>query len=238
MRLARGLGPRWDEVNARHIHLICAVIAKAGGTIVRTEGDAIFAVFPEAIAAVAAAADAQRALTAEPWPEDGTDPRPDGTPHRRGASVRRRLRRLRCQSRGACRRSRPRRPGRAVGDDRDPCRGRPARRHGAARSRPAHPARRPARRAAPPARHRRTGVGLPATSDRRRPIRQPARSAHVVPGPRPRARGARRAPGGGPARDADGTRRHRQVEPRHRGGARRSPRLPGRRVVHQPRRNR
>ena len=50
-------GPGWDAVNARHISLIRTVVVGNGGTIVRTEGDAIFAVFPEAVAAVTAAAD-------------------------------------------------------------------------------------------------------------------------------------------------------------------------------------
>ena len=70
MRHARALGPGWDAVNARHIGLIRTIVVRNGGTIVRTEGDAIFAVFPEAISAVASAADAQRALTAEAWPGD------------------------------------------------------------------------------------------------------------------------------------------------------------------------
>ena len=41
-----------------------------GGIVVKTEGDSFFAVFPTAPGAVAAAADAQRALEAEAWPED------------------------------------------------------------------------------------------------------------------------------------------------------------------------
>ena len=89
MRLVRSLGPRWDEINERHIAVISAAVAGAGGIVVRTEGDAVFAAFPEAIAAVAAAADAQRALAAEPWPPDADDPGPDGPPHRRGAPGRR-----------------------------------------------------------------------------------------------------------------------------------------------------
>ena len=40
-----------------------------GGVVIRTEGDATFAAFPEAIAAVAAAAEAQKALTGEVWPD-------------------------------------------------------------------------------------------------------------------------------------------------------------------------
>src|SRR6478672_1758882 len=70
MRHVRALGGAWDEVNARHIELIRRSIASGGGTIVRTEGDAVLAVFPEAVAAISAAADAQRALTGETWPGD------------------------------------------------------------------------------------------------------------------------------------------------------------------------
>src|SRR4051812_18149707 len=70
MRHARALGSDWDAVNARHVEMIRDRIAGNGGTIVRTEGDAIFAVFPEAVMAVTAAVDAQRAMAAEAWPGD------------------------------------------------------------------------------------------------------------------------------------------------------------------------
>jgi predicted ATPase/class 3 adenylate cyclase len=69
MGLVRALGPRWDAVNDRHLGLIRAAIDEAGGTVVRTEGDAVFAVFPEAVAAVSATVDAQRALAGEAWPD-------------------------------------------------------------------------------------------------------------------------------------------------------------------------
>ena len=54
--------------------------------MIRTEGDATFAAFPEAIAAVAAAAEAQKGLTGEVWPDgvairvrmDSTAARPIG----------------------------------------------------------------------------------------------------------------------------------------------------------------
>jgi predicted ATPase/class 3 adenylate cyclase len=71
MALARALGPRWDELNRRHLELIGRAVDDHGGTVIRTEGDALFAAFPEAIAAVAAAADAQRAVTRGAWPDDG-----------------------------------------------------------------------------------------------------------------------------------------------------------------------
>ena len=70
MALARELGARWDKVNATHLGLIRAAVDAHGGAIVRTEGDACFAVFPEAGVAVRAAVDAQRALSAHPWPDD------------------------------------------------------------------------------------------------------------------------------------------------------------------------
>lgn len=69
---ARELGLRWDTVNDEHLRLVRSAVDAAGGVVVRTEGDAVFAAFPEARAAVAAAIDAQRALSAHPWP-DGRD---------------------------------------------------------------------------------------------------------------------------------------------------------------------
>ena len=68
MGLARTLGTAWDEIVQRHLELIGAAVAAHGGTVIRTEGDAVFAGFPEAIAAVAAAVEIQRALAAETWP--------------------------------------------------------------------------------------------------------------------------------------------------------------------------
>ena len=72
MGLTRDLGPAWDAINVTHLGIIRRAVADHGGIVVRTEGDAVFAVFPEARAAVAAAIDAQRALAAHEWP-DGLD---------------------------------------------------------------------------------------------------------------------------------------------------------------------
>ena len=47
MRLVRELGTAWDDVNAAHIELIRRAVSERGGMVVRTEGDATFAVFPE-----------------------------------------------------------------------------------------------------------------------------------------------------------------------------------------------
>jgi predicted ATPase/class 3 adenylate cyclase len=70
MALARTVGGRWDAINAAHIELIRAAVTAHGGVCVKTEGDAVFGVFPEAGAAVAAAVEAQRSLAAHPWPDD------------------------------------------------------------------------------------------------------------------------------------------------------------------------
>ena len=61
MRLVRALGSRWDEINAIHLGLIRSAVEDHGGVVVRTEGDALFAAFPEARAATEAAVAAQRA---------------------------------------------------------------------------------------------------------------------------------------------------------------------------------
>lgn len=67
---ARALGSAWDAVNAEHHALLRDAIGARDGTVVRTEGDAVFAVFPEAATAVGAAVAAQQALTARPWPTE------------------------------------------------------------------------------------------------------------------------------------------------------------------------
>jgi predicted ATPase/class 3 adenylate cyclase len=70
MGLARRLGDAWDELNERHLAIIRRAIEAHGGRVVRTEGDAVFGVFPEAGAAVSAAVESQRGLATEAWPED------------------------------------------------------------------------------------------------------------------------------------------------------------------------
>jgi predicted ATPase/class 3 adenylate cyclase len=71
MKLVRALGSAWDDVNAVHLGIIRDAVEKHGGVAVRTEGDALFAAFPEAGAAIYAAIDAQRALRDHAWPVDG-----------------------------------------------------------------------------------------------------------------------------------------------------------------------
>ena len=56
MDLLRALGDGWDELNTTHLQIIREAVDQHGGVTVRTEGDALFAAFPEAGAAVRAAA--------------------------------------------------------------------------------------------------------------------------------------------------------------------------------------
>ena len=67
-RTERAVGsPVWAEVVGRHDALMRRAIEGHAGSVVKTEGDAFFAAFPDAAKAVAAAADAQRALANESW---------------------------------------------------------------------------------------------------------------------------------------------------------------------------
>jgi predicted ATPase/class 3 adenylate cyclase len=71
--LAQALGPeRYGAVLERHRALLRAAFEASGGTEVGTEGDSFFVVFDRPVAAVGAAADAQRRLAAEPWPDEAT----------------------------------------------------------------------------------------------------------------------------------------------------------------------
>jgi predicted ATPase/class 3 adenylate cyclase len=68
-RLVETLGiGAWSPLLDRHRAIIREALAAHGGVEIQTEGDAFFAVFDRAPEAIAAAADAQRALVAEPWP--------------------------------------------------------------------------------------------------------------------------------------------------------------------------
>jgi predicted ATPase/class 3 adenylate cyclase len=62
---------RWEALLARHRELIRAAIAAHDGVEDKTEGDGFLVVFERTADAVAATVDAQRALAAEPWAEDG-----------------------------------------------------------------------------------------------------------------------------------------------------------------------
>jgi predicted ATPase/class 3 adenylate cyclase len=68
-RLVRELGPRWQEVLEAHNRLVREAILGAGGIDVRTEGDAVFAVFESAAAAVSATTAVQRKIASGSLPE-------------------------------------------------------------------------------------------------------------------------------------------------------------------------
>jgi predicted ATPase/class 3 adenylate cyclase len=68
-RLARQLGGRWHDVVEEHNRLLRLAIRDAGGLELRTEGDAFFAVFTSALAAVAAATTAQQTIAEDSWPQ-------------------------------------------------------------------------------------------------------------------------------------------------------------------------
>jgi predicted ATPase/class 3 adenylate cyclase len=71
MALARALGSGWDALNASQMAIIRSAILANQGITVRSEGDAIFAVFREALPAALAAIDIQRRIAAHEWPDDG-----------------------------------------------------------------------------------------------------------------------------------------------------------------------
>lgn len=70
--LIQRLGDEFRRALAEHDRLLRRAIADHDGVEVNTEGDAFFAVFAEASAAVKAAIAAQRALAGTDWPVDGT----------------------------------------------------------------------------------------------------------------------------------------------------------------------
>jgi class 3 adenylate cyclase len=67
-RLLKELGDGWGDVIGEHNRLLREAFSAAGGGEVDRQGDAFFAVFPRATGALAAAAQAQRALAAHEWP--------------------------------------------------------------------------------------------------------------------------------------------------------------------------
>lgn len=67
-KLLQRLQGEAEEAFALHHDLLRGAIEGSGGTVVRTEGDAFFAAFSDAPAAVGAAVEAQRALGGQQWP--------------------------------------------------------------------------------------------------------------------------------------------------------------------------
>jgi class 3 adenylate cyclase len=70
-RLLQGLGDRYPDVLENHHRLLREAFAGGGGTVLGTEGDSFFVVFPTAPQGLAAAVDAQRRLAGQAWPEKG-----------------------------------------------------------------------------------------------------------------------------------------------------------------------
>jgi predicted ATPase/class 3 adenylate cyclase len=69
-RLEHRLGAGYVAVLERQQKLVREAVARHDGDEVSTEGDAFFVVFRDPLAALAACVDVQRALAAEPWPEE------------------------------------------------------------------------------------------------------------------------------------------------------------------------
>jgi predicted ATPase/class 3 adenylate cyclase len=69
-RLLAALGDRYPPLLEAHSQVVRSAIVAHDGTVVSTEGDSFFAVFPSAPSAVRTAADIQRGLAAHPWPPD------------------------------------------------------------------------------------------------------------------------------------------------------------------------
>ena len=68
-RLVQALGDAYVAVLSRHRQLIDAAVTEHGGRVFGDEGDALFATFGAASAALLAAVDAQHRLAAESWPD-------------------------------------------------------------------------------------------------------------------------------------------------------------------------
>jgi class 3 adenylate cyclase len=68
-RLAAAVHEAFPRVLDDHFRLLEEAISAQHGTLVSSEGDSVFAVFPTARQAVAAAAAAQGALASHPWPQ-------------------------------------------------------------------------------------------------------------------------------------------------------------------------
>ncbi|MGZ4120472.1 MAG: ATP-binding protein [Actinomycetota bacterium] len=70
-RLLQELGPRFGDLLEDHHSIMRSAIRAGDGTVIRTEGDAFFVVFPEPLRAVEAVISAQRELRAHVWPHAG-----------------------------------------------------------------------------------------------------------------------------------------------------------------------
>src|SRR5947207_15017718 len=69
-RLVGALGDAFPRLLDEHFSLLDEVVTANDGTVVSSEGDSLFAVFPAARHAMAAAIAGQRAIAAHGWPND------------------------------------------------------------------------------------------------------------------------------------------------------------------------
>ena len=67
-RLAQLLGREYRPVLAEHRQILRRALGAGDGVALFTEGDSVFAAFPDASAAICACVEAQRALAAHAWP--------------------------------------------------------------------------------------------------------------------------------------------------------------------------
>ncbi len=67
-RLVAALGEEFPRLLDEHFAVLDEAVTANGGTVVSSEGDSVFAVFPAARQAMAAAIDGQRAIAAHQWP--------------------------------------------------------------------------------------------------------------------------------------------------------------------------
>ena len=68
--LVKRLGSDWPALVARHRELLRVAVEAEGGVVVDCQGDAMFAAFRSAAAAVRAAVRAQEHMAREEWPQD------------------------------------------------------------------------------------------------------------------------------------------------------------------------
>ena len=73
-RLAQMLGAGYRPVLTDHRRLLQDTLSASDGTPLFTEGDSVFVAFSDAASALAACAEAQRALAAHPWPTPESRP--------------------------------------------------------------------------------------------------------------------------------------------------------------------
>lgn len=67
-RIAAAVGDVFARLLDEHFEILDRAVTANGGSVVSTEGDSVFAVFPSARLAVAAAVEGQRAMAAHGWP--------------------------------------------------------------------------------------------------------------------------------------------------------------------------